>query len=319
MSLKFRCKSCGEDIITAKALRRGHPWMCRECGAVNIIPESAVETDEEPTLSKQIPVPEVTVEPSFLGPRRTAEIINELLTIYRRNFGPIIGISIIGGVPLLILNIFVLDLTQFEHVDFGVLAIRSFLLSTVLAIPAVIIGSLMGGAMFFGICDYYLGRNINVRRCYYFSIKRAGQLIGSTLLRYAVVGSLAWTVVGSPFAIFFLVSWLFCVQAAMLEGAGPVRALSRSRKHVKEDWWRVFGIFLLLLLATSIAVIIPYFVLIIVFYPMAVLMTPIIELAYSLIYFDLRVRKEGYNPEMLQKEMEELTGEYIVSRPDAPR
>ncbi len=47
MALKFKCRECGEYIIT-KFLKAGEVAKCRNCGAENVVPENALRTDEGP-------------------------------------------------------------------------------------------------------------------------------------------------------------------------------------------------------------------------------------------------------------------------------
>ena len=56
VALKFKCKNCNEFVII-RFLKIGEVVKCFNCGAENIIPESAVQTDEEPKfplISKDI-------------------------------------------------------------------------------------------------------------------------------------------------------------------------------------------------------------------------------------------------------------------------
>jgi DNA-directed RNA polymerase subunit RPC12/RpoP len=55
MSLKFKCRNCGQDIV-CRHLKIGEEAQCKNCGARNEIPKSAINTDgtqvsEESTLS----------------------------------------------------------------------------------------------------------------------------------------------------------------------------------------------------------------------------------------------------------------------------
>jgi hypothetical protein len=47
MALKFKCGKCEEDIIT-KFVKIGEIAQCRNCGAETMVPENAIEVDEEP-------------------------------------------------------------------------------------------------------------------------------------------------------------------------------------------------------------------------------------------------------------------------------
>lgn len=47
MSLKFKCKKCGGNIIV-QYLKKGEEAQCKNCKVINIIPEDAIVTDEKP-------------------------------------------------------------------------------------------------------------------------------------------------------------------------------------------------------------------------------------------------------------------------------
>lgn len=53
MPLKFNCDGCGEEIVV-KYLRKGELAKCRACGVEMVVPESAVESGDEPSLLKHI-------------------------------------------------------------------------------------------------------------------------------------------------------------------------------------------------------------------------------------------------------------------------
>ena len=83
-----------------------------------------------------------------------------------------------------------------------------------------------------------------------------------------------------------------------MEGVGSRDALSRSSEAVKGDWWRVVGIMIVIVfiaLAVNIIVsIIPIVGSIIGF----ILSAAIPIIGATLLYYDLRVRKEGYDLEL---------------------
>jgi len=51
MALKFHCKEC-DQIIIVQYLKPGERAMCQHCGAENIVPTDATETDKEPEYNK---------------------------------------------------------------------------------------------------------------------------------------------------------------------------------------------------------------------------------------------------------------------------
>ena len=111
------------------------------------------------------------------------------------------------------------------------------------------------------------------------------------------------TVIGIPAAIYFGITWVFVWQVALLEGCGPRAALSRSSALVKESWWRVLGIMLLFgLIAGAISGVlgmIPVLGSIVG----AILSALVAIIGSTVLYYDLRVRKEGYSLEVLAGEL----------------
>lgn len=52
MGLKFRCKTCGEDVVV-RFLKVGEAAECKNCGASNPVPESAQSADDETAAAYQ--------------------------------------------------------------------------------------------------------------------------------------------------------------------------------------------------------------------------------------------------------------------------
>lgn len=120
-------------------------------------------------------------------------------------------------------------------------------------------------------------------------------------------------------AVYLAVRWSLVVAAMMAEDIGPIRGLGRSWNLVSGSWWRTFGI---LLIVTILQLIITYG-LGILFGLIAALVTtgdvqaavtqivgtilnavvnPITTIAVVLLYFDLRVRKEGLDLDQLAQQ-----------------
>ncbi len=125
-----------------------------------------------------------------------------------------------------------------------------------------------------------------------------------------------------PFAgIWIGVRWALAIPALLVEGIGPAKALGRSWKLVAGFWWRTFGIILLTIileLAVFLALL-PLFGGIAALIPgvsddvrltfssaattlVDALVGPIFALVLTLLYFDLRVRKEGFDLEQLAQQ-----------------
>jgi hypothetical protein len=120
----------------------------------------------------------------------------------------------------------------------------------------------------------------------------------------AVVGALAFTVIGIPLALRQAVRWVFIEQAALIDDHFAGGALRESSRIVGRDWWwaagsvvalgafglfgpAAFGIFLLLAVTS-----LPVTLVNLVAALMYVALVPYVAIALTLVYFDLRSREE---------------------------
>jgi len=254
---------------------------------------------------------------SILGPRNFGDILGETFRIYGRNFLKLLAIVAIVEVILVVVGIFAGIFSLQQPITGG--DIESLIISVVIFLVAVIVAyPLMAGAVIHAVSEQYLRQTISIGQAYRFAWRRFGAMLGAWILAFlAVAGIIAtcisvvifsWVgwiciVVGSVAAIYLMVGWIFLCQAALLEGLGPIAALSRSWALVKGDWWRVFGIVLVLvLIAVGIGAILGLI-------PVVgetignILVAPITITSGTLLYYDLRVRKEGYSLEALAEEL----------------
>lgn len=167
-----------------------------------------------------------------------------------------------------------------------------------------------------------LGINVNVGYSISLAISRFLPLIlAIVLLALALVVSaiLVLLLVGIPLFFFLLVRWFFCTQAIMIEGKDPIAAFSRSSNLVRGSWWRVFGIgivYVCLVVVLAIVINIPSVVVglandalgNIVASVASILIFPIAPIATTLVYLDLRVRKEEYTLGDLAMDLEHTAG-----------
>lgn len=120
-------------------------------------------------------------------------------------------------------------------------------------------------------------------------------------------------------AIYLAVRWTLTVAAMMAEDIGPIRGLGRSWNLVSGSWWRTFGILLIVgILQTIISygLFILFGVIAALFSTgdfqaavvqvggtlLTALVSPITTIAITLLYFDLRVRKEGLDLDQLAQQ-----------------
>jgi hypothetical protein len=120
-------------------------------------------------------------------------------------------------------------------------------------------------------------------------------------------------------AVYLAVRWSLVVAAMMAEDVGPIRGLGRSWNLVSGSWWRTFGILLIVGILQSIisyALLILFTLFADIFSTgdfrsalvsvgstlLSALVSPITTIAVVLLYFDLRVRKEGLDLDQLAQQ-----------------
>lgn len=249
------------------------------------------------------------------------DIVDEAIGLYRLNFRLFLTI---GAAVLLPAGIVQLVLTLLAG-DAGpsVFTISSALWWFLSVVVAAISYIAVISAMAIAASERWLDRPITASEAYRRVRRRSGPLIGLVLLYGVVVIGLSVTVIGIPFAIYLLVAWLLSIQVLLVEGTGIRAALGRSRKLVADHWWRVIGI--VILLAIIQGVISAFFSLPAAIFgfgslfsdptgagasPLVIALDalgstagqivvgPIAYCAYVLLYYDLRVRKEGLDIEL---------------------
>ena len=104
--------------------------------------------------------------------------------------------------------------------------------------------------------------------------------------------------------------WLFHNEAIIIEGGG-VSSLGRSAHLVSGSWWRVLGISLVYslavvgawVLAMRIGSLNPVLDLVL-FAGLFPLLTSVVIIGRTLLYIDLRARREGYSLDVLAVELD---------------
>ena len=242
--------------------------------------------------------------PRPLRPLTLGGLIEEMLRLYQQNFVSLVAIvaivqvaaAIVAGLLGLLAHTGVLLLAGI----FGILA----------AVVYFVAIFLQAGALTLAIADDYLGQPITIQRAYEGAQHRLGGLIGTSLLIGLIVAVLAITVVGIPVAIWLGIRWVFSSQIVMLEGQAGTSAMSRSADLVRNYWWRTFGILLLVFIAIGlvdgiISGIFGHIVFIggLINLIVEILIAPLYTAIVTLLYFDMRVRKENLTHDVLSASM----------------
>jgi hypothetical protein len=74
---------------------------------------------------------------------------------------------------------------------------------------------------------------------------------GAALIALVIFAMLFLAVI--PFAVYLYIKWAFAIPAIAWENAGVIKSFQRSWELVTDNWWRVFGILILLNLIVQFA------------------------------------------------------------------
>jgi glycerophosphoryl diester phosphodiesterase family protein len=259
-----------------------------------------------------------------LRPLSLGEILDRTFTLYRSNFLLFLGITAIP--QLLVLTLRLAQLFLIPSVAPGTAGIArsaaAFGASIIVGIVAAIVNTiaylLSQGATVSAVADLYLGRTPTIGASFQKVRGDLGTLFGVVVLNGLVVlvGFILLVIPG----IYMMCRLLIAVPAAVLEDLGARNSLDRSFALTKDNAGRAFVILLL------------YFVLLIMIMSLfqfpatfglaaaknnpamfrmwmaiiqvlasvsAVLVTPFLTIATSALYFDLRVRREAFDLQVM--------------------
>jgi hypothetical protein len=143
-----------------------------------------------------------------------------------------------------------------------------------------------------------------------------GGALAAVLLTMLLVGVLLLALL---LMSLLLVRFVFTVQAVVLEDMGPIAALGRSWTLMRGSFWRVLGIIVLIYILIQIITLLPSALLggvigavfseldqfmlqqslsQLVGYSIQIFVLPLQLIGYTLLYYDVRVRKEGFDIEL---------------------
>ena len=280
----MKCSNCAADNSDGA-------HFCGNCGRAIGLPAPEDLGQRQAEFTGEGRPDGTTFEPSSLS-----KLLVESARVYRRNLPVFLGIGLIPQVP-------------------GLLGLGPLPLwwSITLVITSLGLTALSFGAVTHAVAIDYLGLTPTVGSSYSRAWRRVATLEACLIIyTFLLAGSLLLSLilVGIPILLVLLVVlWLY-PQAVMLENLGPVDAFGRSIFLVRENWLRVFGIVAacwIIPSALSLAVLflsndsaIGRISLII----LGTLTGPWTMIGSTLMYFDLRVRKEAYGVELLEAELE---------------
>ena len=248
-----------------------------------------------------------------LRPLTLGELLDRGFQLYRSRFGLFVGIAAIAYLPLFISQTLLLWLPKATSLSVIAAAGIGFLVAVVLQVLGI---AAAHAATIVVVSAAYLERPISLREAY-------GRVSGMLFrVFFIMIGSGIGIAIGTvllivPGVILFLM-WALAIPVAVLEDAGLGESLSRSRYLTAGHRLRVVAIYLLyfaLALTLDAAIMGPLGVLVamkggaaghtaspllsiastIGSYVIQCVITPVLTICLSLMYYDERVRKEAFD------------------------
>jgi len=262
-----------------------------------------------------------------LRPLSLGEILDRTFSLYRRNFLLFVGITAIPQLLVLAFNVSqplwrTTSTPKAVSAGLGVFLIVGAIVGFIVYIGAYLFAH---GATVFAVSDLYLGRSTSIGASLRRMKGQAGLLFGVLLLNglATLAGFILLIIPGFYVACRLITS----VPAALLEQLGPSESLSRSFALTKDNAGRAFVIYFLYL-----ALFYGFFLLLVgpFLFAMALsvknpgmlrtwqalsqfgsffattLVTPFFTIATAVFYYDLRVRKEAFDLQMMMNPNESV-------------
>jgi len=281
----------------------------------------------------------------ILRPLEYGDLFDELFDIYKHNFALLVGIAGIAYIPLntiMMRWLFGSGLMKLpgikpettNHVPDAVLIQRLIFFFGGLAVVGVLgllMYALVQAAMTWAISRRYLGEPATIIGSFRAVGKKALTLSLMILLALLIfyIGLILCILPGLVIGVLFVFWFAFVVQVYVLEGMSMRNALARSRALAAGNWLRIFVVYLLVAIIANVVqrvIMLPFQLVIpgvgnpylgasssaataygVVTGVAGALTAPLSVLAFTLLYYDIRVRREGFDIEMLARNMGEST------------
>jgi Membrane domain of glycerophosphoryl diester phosphodiesterase len=268
-----------------------------------------------------------------MRPLNLGETLDASIKIVRERWRTLALVMVVISLPIAIVDVLVISsTTDVYQAGTSSLAADSssattysdegaYIAGQTIVIALSFLGYLLGTvACYRAIADAYLGRPTGARETLSFAGTRLGATLWLTIV-YAVGLILAFLALILPF-FWLAVAWAVAYPVMLVEGTGGIGALKRSFKLVEDRWWATFGrvvvAYILVSVVTSVfslaiigltgelmddtsfgALVIEHAVQFLT----SLVTTPFIAAVTTLVYFDLRVRKEGFDLALLAERM----------------
>jgi hypothetical protein len=263
------------------------------------------------------PVPTMPGDRTFLlREMGIGELLDASIKVYRQNWKPLMLVVAIVIVPFALVEGFATRVPEdvaFDQATFDRVTIFALVFGVV---RFAFVQPFLTGAMARATYSLYLGEGIDVRRVYRTALLLLLPILWVSFL--AALGVAVGLILLIVPGVIAAVRFAFGSTVIVVEGLRGTEALARTWRLAKGKFWRILGtLFLANLLAGVAAAILtlPTSAAIIPLGPeawplqafgasvAAVITTPFTTLVTVLLYFDLRIRKEGFDLAVMAQEL----------------
>jgi hypothetical protein len=275
------------------------------------------------------------VEAPTLRPLRVGEILDVCINIFTRNFLTFLRILLVLVIPVQLVSVVVLVSTVNDPdllPRFGSTTTSSngtisqddfwayFGGQMVIVVLTLVLTAIATAACFKAVSDAYLGTRPEWRSSLRFAVRRFHSVLWVTIMAGLLAGLGLIALIAPGVWLFF--AWSMAVPALLFEGLKGRRALGRSFRLVRGRWWKTAGTLVAAyIIAALIGGILQSVVSALVLTGAGdsvlgvavvnavaggigqIFTTPFPAAVAAVVYYDLRVRKEGFDLQLMAERL----------------
>jgi hypothetical protein len=250
------------------------------------------------------------VPPLTLRPRSVPELIDASVQLLRHHYIELVSVNALFTAPAIVANI--LLVWPHQHLTADQVALRT----ASIKVLSVIFDSVSTAATVVIVSDSYLGRGVTIAAAVSRVLERFWTVLAAAIVQavFIAFGLILLVVPG-----IIVASRLFATTTVvMVEGDGVFGAIARSNDLARGSVGRIF----VTLLSGLLLVLLPSFALgfgigmaelsnsilskatgHLLTQELTILFTPIFQVVVPVLYYDLRIRKEGFDMNLMAKEL----------------
>ena len=275
------CGGCGKEVAT----------QCERCGTINrnqafcincgqVVSSDLGELYNPSTLGESENEPSKTAKPSTFTtrlipePGKLVDLISISSYAYKENFKSFLVLSLINGIPVLIIGIILRTILETDLVSlanfqsYNDSQLSENLMSDLKAIPmwkllSIFIFILIGlvanlisvMAIIVGAAQFANSEKVSPIACLNYTLSKLGRLI---LLSLFLIGLLiipfllSIMLIGIPILLYLFVRWYFSLPSMVLDNTGITRSIQMSWDLVDKRWWVTFGTGLVIVILMTV-------------------------------------------------------------------